>query len=252
MPRIKLTIAYKGGRFAGWQVQEQRSPNAPLTVQGCLEDALQRILGRHVRIHGAGRTDAGVHALGQVAHVDIPEDRLAIDWQQALNSTTPQDISVLALERVPEEFHARYSAKGKTYAYHLWLDRRAVLPQRKGYVWVTGPLDLQAMEAASLHFIGEHDFAAFQNQGSDSKTTVRRIDSLELEQVSETWPEMALRISGNGFLKQMVRNMVGCLVAVGEGKLRPEAVAELLAQGDRRLCPRTAPAWGLTLEAVHY
>lgn len=252
MPRLRLTIAYKGGRFSGWQVQEQRSPNSPLTVQGCLEDAASRILGHHVRIHGSGRTDAGVHALGQVAHLDVPEDRLNIDWQQALNSNTPQDIGVLAVERVPESFHARFSAKGKTYAYHLWLDRRNVLPQRKGYVWVTGHLDTEAMQAAFVHFLGERDFAAFQNQGSESKTTVRRMDALELVRVSETWPEVALRIRGSGFLKQMVRNMVGCLVAVGQGKLRPEAVAELLALGDRRLCPRTAPAWGLTLEAVHY
>ncbi len=252
MPRLRLTIAYKGGRFAGWQVQEQRSPNSPLTVQGCLEDAACRILGHHVRIHGSGRTDAGVHALGQVAHLDVPEDRLGIDWQQALNSNTPQDIAVLAVEHVPDDFHARFSAKGKTYVYHLWLDRRSVLPQRKGYVWVTGPLDTEAMQAAFVHFLGERDFAAFQNQGSESKTTVRRMDSLELARVSETWPEVALRIRGSGFLKQMVRNMVGCLVAVGQGKLRPETVAELLILGDRRLCPRTAPAWGLTLEAVHY
>ncbi len=252
MPRLKLVIAYKGGRFAGWQVQDQTSPNAPMTIQGCLEDAFTTILGHHVRAHGSGRTDAGVHALGQVAHVDIPEEKAHVNWQQALNHNTPRDICVLTAEFVDRGFHARYSARGKTYAYHLWLDRNAILPQRNGYVWVTGPLDLQVLEASCHHFLGEHDFSAFQNQGSDFKTTVRELREITCTRPSEQWPEIIIRLTANGFLKQMVRNIVGCLVATGQGKLPPDRIPELLESRDRRLCPKTAPAHGLTLETVYY
>lgn len=251
MSRLKLTLAYKGTRFAGWQVQEHPSKENPRTVQGCLEDALQRILGEHRRVQGAGRTDAGVHALGQVAHVDIPDNKQHIAWQAALNHHLPNDLVVVDAVYVSDTFHARYDALNKTYAYTLWLERSYVLPQRSHYVWPVGPLDLENMRIAMDILLGEHDFACFQNTGSDVGSTVRTLLGLEMEQ-SRRFPEITIYVTASGFLKQMVRNITGCLVATGLGKMHAHDIHALLEQKDRSLAPATAPACGLTLECVRY
>lgn len=251
MSRLKLTLAYKGTRFAGWQVQEHPQQEHPRTVQGCLEDALQRILGEHRRVQGAGRTDAGVHALGQVAHMDVPDNKAHIAWQAALNHHLPNDLVVVDAAQVADTFHARYDAVSKTYGYCLWLERSYVLPQRSHYVWAVGSLDLKAMEQAMEILLGEHDFACFQNKGSDVASTVRTLLDLKMEP-SSRFPEITLRFTASGFLKQMVRNLTGCLVAIGWGKLQPRDIHALLEQKDRSLAPATAPACGLTLERVLY
>jgi len=260
MARLKFILAYKGTRFAGWQIQALSGPNAVRTVQGVFEREIAAVLGagKHpfppVRAHGAGRTDSGVHALGQCAHVDIPDQRMNLDWQTALNARLPRDVAVVSVQPAPSGFHARFSAKEKIYAYSLWLSRRYILPQRRHYVWGVGPLDLEAMDRAARHFLGEHDFESFRNQGGSTKTSVRRILSIERDPAGPDPDslELTLRFRANGFLKQMVRNLVGCLVEVGRGKIDPDAVPTILAARDRPAAPATAPPQGLTLERVVY
>ncbi|MGE4552972.1 MAG: tRNA pseudouridine(38-40) synthase TruA [Desulfovibrionaceae bacterium] len=256
MTRIRLTIAYDGARFLGWQLQREEP-----TVQGVVEAAVAGVLGAPVRVHGAGRTDSGVHARGQVAHFDLPrspegqEDQearwLRIPWRRALNARLPVDVRVLAAEVAPPGFHARFWAREKTYAYTLWREAEYVLPQRRRYVWACGPLDEAAMDRAAAHFLGRRDFAAVQNAGTVIHSTVRTVLELTRGPGQEP-PETVWRIRADGFLKQMVRNILGCLVAVGRGRLDPDAVPGLLDGGDRRVLPPTAPACGLTLESIVY
>ncbi|MGE4469988.1 MAG: tRNA pseudouridine(38-40) synthase TruA [Desulfovibrio sp.] len=252
MPRIRLTLAYDGTNFAGWQVQPGQR-----TVQGVLERALAPLLVRRgvpaptPRIHGSGRTDSGVHAVGQVAHVDVPEHRRGFPWQKALNATLPPDVRVVAAAEVGNDFHARFSARSKTYAYTLWIDPAYVLPQRARYVWQCGPLDLDAMDRAAALLLGEHDFAAFRNTGTDTESTIRTL--YRIDRSTGLHPaECVLRFCASGFLKQMVRNLTGCLVAVGRGKAGPENIRSYLKEGDRSAAPATAPAQGLCLEWVEY
>lgn len=251
MPRLRLTLAYDGTDFAGWQLQPEGFGR---TVQGCLEEALERLCGRPVRVHGAGRTDSGVHALAQTAHADVPESRTAIPWQKALNALLPRDVRVVGAVLVPEDFHARYSAVGKVYCYTLWTEPDYVLPWRRRYVWDVGrhaPLDVAAMDACAALFAGFHDFAAFQNAGSEVRTTTRLVHGVErLTDAAAT--EMVWRFRAEGFLKQMVRNLMGALVAVGSGKVSPEDIRSVLTKGQRGLAPATAPACGLCLHAVEY
>ncbi|MBU1248015.1 MAG: tRNA pseudouridine(38-40) synthase TruA [Proteobacteria bacterium] len=246
MGRIKLTLAYEGTDYAGWQLQP-----GIRTVQGELEKAFFSITGEQVRVHGSGRTDAGVHALGQVAHFTAPATRSPIPWAKALNVNLPLDVRVLRAEDVADDFHARYSAQSKTYAYSLWCDRDRQLPQRRRFVWVCGEVDLEAMDKAARLLLGEHDFAAFQNKGTVVKTTIRTMHSIcrvpGLH--SEEW---VWRFTACGFLKQMVRNIMGCLVAVGRGKIQAEQVGDILRGLRREAAPPTAPAHGLCLERVVY
>lgn len=246
MPRIRLTLAYTGTRYHGWQLQA----DGP-TVQGTVEAALHRLVGRPVRVHGAGRTDAGVHALGQVAHCDVPEDRGHLPWQRALNALLPEDIAVLDASTVPETFHARRSATAKEYAYTLWTEPAFVLPQRRPFTWAVGPLDLAALDEAAAFLVGTHDFASFQNTGTPVASTCRTLMALTRHPGPTPW-ETVLRFRADGFLKQMVRNLVGLLVAVGQGRLAPAAVAGILAARDRAAAPATAPPHGLCLEKVDY
>jgi tRNA pseudouridine38-40 synthase len=246
MVRFKLTLAYLGAGFCGWQIQ----PNAR-TVQGCLEAVVSRMLARPTRIHGASRTDAGVHALGQVAHLDVPEDKAALPWQRALNAQVDRDMAILDVQAVEREFHARYSPSRKSYSYTIWTEERYILPQRRDLVWPLRPLDLVAMREAAGHLIGEHDFAAFQNVGTMVHHTMRTIYEIRFEQGQHPC-ETRILFTGNGFLKQMVRNMVGTLVSVGKGRAAPVHVAELLEGRDRSRVPETAPAKGLCLEWIDY
>lgn len=244
--RLMLKVAYDGTGFCGWQLQPRLR-----TVQGEIEKAIARITGRQLRVHGSGRTDSGVHALSQTVHVDIPENRTSVPWQKALNSILPDDISVLESAYVADSFHSRYSALEKTYTYTLWTSREYIIPQRRNYVWSCGDVDLERMDAAAGYFLGEHDFSAFQNVGTPVKDTVRSI--LKIERTAGIFlNEWVYSISGTGFLKQMVRNMIGCLVEIGRGKAEPDFVRSLIEGKDRTKAPATAPAQGLCLFDVLY
>ncbi len=272
MPRLKLRIAYVGTAYCGWQTQAGARTPQP-TVQETLEAVAQRIVGTPVRVHGSGRTDSGVHADGQVAHFDVPETKMRTDWQRSFNALLPDDIAVLDVTRVPDDFHARISATGKRYRYSLWLTRRYVPPRLVPFVWATGPLNIGAMDAAARCLEGTHDFASFRNMGTDVDSTVRTLHAIHRDPagvvnqttttISEGMPaDAALRAGqpalltwdfvADGFLKQMVRNLMGALVACGMGKLSPNAIPTLLAACDRTQAPSTAPAQGLTLAEVIY
>lgn len=246
MPRIKLTVAYVGTAYCGWQIQK----NGP-TIQETLEKALSRICSQPIRVHGSGRTDSGVHALGQVAHFDTPESARDIPWQKALNAMLPKDISILDASPVSPDFHARFSVRSKRYAYTIWTEPRYVLPQRAPFVWAARDLDADAMEQAAAFLTGTHDFAAFQNAGTEIKGTVRTLDPIV--RTDGLHPaEWVFHFQADGFLKQMVRNLMGLLVEVGRGKLEPEDAGRILSSRDRTTAPSTAPPQGLCLEEVQY
>lgn len=246
MARIRLILAYDGTDFSGWQLQPRDR-----TVQGELEKALAEILGTPPRVHGSGRTDSGVHAMGQVVHFDCSDDRQSIPWGRALNSLLPRDVRVVESSIVDEAFHSRYSALSKTYEYVLWHNRGFCLPQRRRFVWDCGPVDFGLMEAAADLLVGEHDYAAFQNVGTPVKSTVRTITEISRHE-GQTEYESLWRFAANGFLKQMVRNLMGCLVACGRGQLSLADVTTVLQGLDRNAAPATAPPQGLTLKRVEY
>lgn len=246
MPRIRLTVAYVGTRYHGWQIQENG-----LTIQAVLEGRLSRICAEHVRVHGSGRTDAGVHALGQVAHFDVPASKAHIPWQKALNSMLPEDIAILDAQEVEPDFHARFSVRAKRYAYTLWTRPDYVLPQRAPFVWAVRGLDFEAMDQAAALLHGTHDFAAFQNAGTEIKGTVRILEPI-VRKPGQYPDEWIFHFQADGFLKQMVRNLMGLLVEAGRGGLQPGDAQRILHGQDRRLAPATAPAQGLTLEEVMY
>lgn len=272
MPRLKLTLAYVGTHYHGWQIQAWKDRPHPPTVQAEVERAVNAVAARGgtgeiIHVQGAGRTDSGVHADGQVAHCDIPDHRAGIDWRRALNTLLPRDIRVVDARLVPDGFDACFSAVRKAYTYRLWLDPRFTPPKLFPFVWGCGPLDTARMAAAIPPLLGTHDFRSFQNSGTDIRTTVRTLFSLTLRRGSDpplesddgdgpAWdggsPEVTLRFEADGFLKQMVRNLTGLLVACGKGKFDPEDVPALLEARDRRRAPVTAPSRGLTLSRVWY
>jgi len=246
MKNFKLIIEYDGTGFNGWQVQ-----TGGRTVQGEIEKALSRMAGRHVRIAGSGRTDAGVHALGQVANFRCDTHLSAEVFFSGLNSLLPDDIVIHSCESVPEEFHARFDALGKTYHYRI-INR--MLPPAIGrqYAWwLRKPLDRDAMRHALPHITGTHDFKAFENVGSPRAHSIRTVFDAALE-TDATGHELTLRITANGFLRNMVRNIVGTLVEVGRLTLTPEDVAILREGKNRGDTPATAPPHGLFLMRVDY
>ncbi len=244
MPRIKLTIEYDGTAYVGWQVQ----PNG-VSIQALVEQALQQLLGTQVRIHSSGRTDAGVHALGMVCHFDPPRRLPLKAWRDGLNRFLPEDVAVRQAAEVDGNFHARFSAKGKCYRYTIL--RSAVRsPLHRRTSWqVRQELNVQLMRQAAAAFVGDHDFAAFRTSGCAADTTRRQIYSVEL---IETGALLDIDVRGSGFLKNMVRMMVGTLVEIGRGK-RPAADIEYMLS-DRPLGrpALTAPAQGLCLAEVWY
>ena len=244
MPRLKLVVAYTGTHFQGWQVQ----PGAR-TVQGCLQDALSTICAEKIHVHGAGRTDSGAHALGQVAHADVPEKRRHVPWVRALNRMLPEDVAVLDAVYVASAFHAQYSAQEKEYMYSVWTHPDYVLPQQRPFVWWVPGVDKGIMLEASRILCGEHDFAAFQNTGTPVASTVRRLRKIDLRATAN---RIDCYFVANGFLKQMVRNLVAALAAAGTGKMSLNQLQDLLQGRDRRAGPATAPARGLTLVRVMY
>jgi len=240
---VKLTIEYDGTAYCGWQ----RQPEAP-TVQGALEAGIERLVGHPVTLHGSGRTDTGVHALGQVANFrtrcQIPASKLHL----AINAHIPEDIAIVRAEDVPLDFHARYSAKRKTYRYSLVC--RPVRPAvgARCVHWVRWKLDAEAMRAAAALLVGEHDFTAFETE-SEGENCVRTVFRSDIERSGE-WIDY--HVAANGFLYNMVRAIAGTLIEVGSGRRPPDDVARLIASRDRTLAGPTAPAKGLCLMSVEY
>ena len=261
---LKLTIAYDGSAYAGWQ----RQANAQ-SIQAVIEDEIAAIVGAHNPLNAAGRTDAGVHAAGQVASIRIDHPIPIEELQRALNARLTSDIRIRAIEETFDRFDARIYATGKTYRYAIW-NGAAPSPFIRHVVWhVAQALDLSQMAAASKALLGEHDFAAFQGRGSDVMTTVRRLDFVEIVEVdintnlpialSELASDVSsqgrlirLEISGNGFLRHMVRTIAGTLVDIGRGKLPPEEMRAIIESRDRARAGQTAPPHGLMLWEVQY
>jgi tRNA pseudouridine38-40 synthase len=244
MRTLKLVLEYDGFDYCGWQVQ----PAVP-TIQGVLERALDKILGEHIRVDSAGRTDAKVHALGQVASFRCLSQIPAGALQRALNSTLPKDVAVREVQETPADFHARFSARGKVYTYRI-LNRPVRSPLRLRYVWyVPQALDVEAMRLAGAALQGTHDFSAFQGSGSEVHTTERTLTEVSL---SHDGDEVVLQCAADGFLRHMVRNIVGTLVEVGHGARSPADVERILKGRDRRLAGVTAPPQGLYLLEVLY
>ena len=245
MRTLKLTIHYLGTAYQGWQVQ----PDRP-TIQGAIEHALGNLLGESVRIIGAGRTDAGVHARGQVASLATPTRIPERGLVRGLNAFLPADIRIMSVEEVAAGFHARHDALSKDYAYRF-SDAPVLSPFLAPTVFaVRGPLDLERMSKAATHFLGERDLAAFCGPEGRLKNTTRRVTrSCLFEEQPGVW---SYRISASGFLQHLVRTIAGTLLAVGRGRMEAAAIPDILAGKDRRRAGPTAAPEGLTLEAVHY
>ena len=245
MRNIKLLIEYDGTNYRGWQVQ----PNGP-TLQGMIEGKLALITGEAVHLIGSGRTDSGVHAFGQVANFRTKSQLDVHSIQKALNSLIPPDIVIQRAEEVEESFHARKASKSKVYEYRIlnW-DLRSAF--RHGYAWhIPQKLDLEEMRKATRILIGEHDFSSFRSVGSPTRTAIRRVIRAEWKKGRDglIWFE----IEANGFLKQMVRALVGTFVEVGKGKIDSEEFQKILDSRDRKKAGPTAPAHGLFLKEVKY
>jgi len=244
--RLKLTVAYDGAAFAGWQSQAHRN-----TVQDMLEHAFQKISGTRIRVHGAGRTDAGVHALAQCAHVDLPDRRFSLErWTKALNSTLPPAIRILRCQFMPQNFHARFSATGKLYRYRIWA--APILPPLEfGRAWhISSPLDVDLLKTAGKKFVGTHDFAAFAaNRGKKEQDTMRTIRSV---QIRRSGSRIAIEIAGDGFLYKMVRLMVGAMTHVALNKMNVDEIVARLKSGHADGSRFVAPAKGLYLVKIWY
>ncbi len=244
--RLRLLVAYEGSGFDGWQSQASGK-----AVQDFLERAVAALVGERRVVHGSGRTDSGVHALGQVAHVDVPRDRLTEDgWMGAINAQLPAGARVLSVRRAGRGFHARFSAVGKEYVYRLW-NARALHPLEVGRVWhLPSPLNRALLRQSALLFEGTHDFAGFAaNRGRPEADTERTIYALKLKTAG---PLLTLRFAGNGFLYRMVRMLTGSMVRVAQGKADLEWLDALLRQPAGRRTSFCAPAEGLYLKCVQY
>jgi tRNA pseudouridine38-40 synthase len=245
MRTIKLVVQYDGTEFVGWQRQGRG-----VSIQGLIEEALGRIDGAPVALHGAGRTDAGAHALGQVASARVATTMEDGTMVRALNAHLPDAIRIVEVCTMPDGFHARFSATGKAYEYRIWNDR-VVPPFLRLYAWhVTGALDLGSMREAARAIVGEHDFAGFRGAGAVNHTTVRRITAAGWRPADDRL--LVFEIEGAGFLRYMVRSLVGMLVEIGRGQRPASDMAQRLAFPDRSAAGRTAPARGLFLVKVTY
>lgn len=244
MKRVKLTVAYDGTNYCGWQVQ----PNG-ITVQEVLNQCLSEFTGENIETIGASRTDAGVHALGNVAVFDtemrMPGDKFSF----ALNQRLPEDIRIQKSEEVDADFHPRYVKSQKTYEYRI-LNCRFPIPTERFYSHFTYiPLDVDKMKEAASYLIGEHDFESFCGTGAQVKTTVRTVKEIQIEKSGD---RITIRITGEGFLYNMVRIIAGTLMDIGGGLYPPEKMKEILEAKDRKKAGPTAPARGLTLMKIQY
>jgi tRNA pseudouridine38-40 synthase len=246
LTNFRLILEYDGTDFEGWQVQGA----GHRTVQGLVVAALEALASGPVSLTGSGRTDAGVHAEAQVANARLETRLDALALRDALNATLPEDIAVRAVDRVVDDFDARRDAISKRYRYTIWNHPlRSPLRARCSW-WVREPLDVAAASKAATQLVGEHDFASFQAAGSSVQTSVRRLLAAEVS--GRSGEAIYLDFEGQGFLRYMVRNLVGTLVEVGRGRRSPGAIPEILAARDRAAAAATAPAQGLTLVGVHY
>lgn len=234
--KVRLVLAYDGSRFSGWQ----RQKNAP-SVQAVLEEALHQILRKKVHVVGAGRTDAGVHAQGQVVHAVIPGAFPLPKLQHALNAVLPEDVVVRSIREVPEKFHARYSAASKWYRYQIWKDPVRPVFERKFVLHIPASLNLAAMRRCARQLKGKRDFRAFHASGRPVKSTIRNLRRLT---ITRKGPLLLIDAEADGFLYHMVRRIVGLLLEVGKGKVSPAQY--------QRIIPPTAPAKGLCLMKVTY
>ena len=247
MRTLKLTIEYDGTDYVGWQ----RQPEG-VSIQGLIEDALAAFEGAAVTVHGAGRTDAGVHALAQVASVTLTAAHDTSAIQRGLNAVLPLDVRIADVVDAPQGFHARFDARAKVYEYRI-VNASFVSAFQHRYAWhVPGRLDPARMRDASDVLVGTHDFAAFQGAGTTVHSTVRTIHRLDWRNGDGFDRPLVLEIEGNGFLRHMIRNIAGTLVEVGFGRWPIERVAAILASRDRMQAGPTAPPAGLFLAAVKY
>lgn len=244
MQRIALGIEYDGSRYSGWQKQTK----AP-SIQATLEDALTKVANEAINVYCAGRTDAGVHAYGQVIHFDTWSQRNHLAWVRGVNTYLPKDVRVLWCKVVPNEFDARRSALSRQYRYVIY--NREISPgiMHQGKTWVFAKLNAQVMQNALNYLVGEHDFTSFRAAECQAKTAVRRISHVEVQQINDY---IIISITANAFLHHMVRNIVGTLVQIGKGKYAPQWMETVLKAKDRRQAGMTAPPNGLYLERVSY
>lgn len=245
MTRYKLTIEYDGSPFQGWQAQE----NGP-SVQSAIEAAVFAFCGEETRVHGAGRTDAGVHALAQVAHIDIAKETDAEVLCGALNfHLVPQPVAILRAEKVSDDFHARFSATARHYRYVI-INRRARLALDGRRAWqVTRPLDVSAMQEGSRFLLGKHDFTTFRSSRCQASSALKTLDRLDVSGAGE---QIVIETSARSFLHNQVRSMVGSLALVGEGKWQPVMMKDALAACNRAACGPVAPPQGLYLARIDY
>ena len=241
---VKLTLEYDGTAYCGWQLQAGQD-----SIQGRIEAALERIFGAPVRVYGSGRTDAGVHARGQVAAIRPPRDFSPADLRRALNATLPRDIVVLDAARAPDNFDPRRDARSRAYEYRV-LNREIASAFEYRYAFlVRGALDVDAIQSAAAVFVGEHDFAAMRTLGSEERTTTRRVIASEWRREGEL---LIYRVEATSFLRHMVRTMVAAMLEAGRGRMSAAEIAAIVASRDRARAPAAAPACGLCLVEVRY
>ena len=246
MRNFKIILQYEGTRYQGWQRQDSTGN----TIQGKLEAILGKMTGLgFVQVDGSGRTDSGVHALGQVANFKIDTEMTKEQVMDYINQYLPEDIGVISIAEMPERFHSRLNAKGKTYRYRIWNSPLPCVFERKYVHVVAEKLDVDAMKKAAACFVGKHDFKAFTSNKKSKKSTVRTIESIAIERNDN---ELVLTYNGDGFLYHMVRILTGTLIEVGLGKRSPESIPELLEHGTRDMAGELAPAKGLCLVEVRY
>ena len=244
MKRIGMVVAYDGTNYSGWQIQ----PNG-ITIQGILNEELSRLLGEEIEVQGASRTDAGVHALGNVCVFDTNSRIPGEKFSYALNQSLPEDIRIQLSEEVEPDFHPRYADSEKTYEYRI-LNRRFPVPTERLYSYFYHyKLDERLMQEAASFLIGEHDFASFCGSGAQVKSTVRTITRAEVERDGDM---VIITVSGTGFLYNMVRIIAGTLIEIGNGQYPPERMQDILDARDREAAGPTAPACGLTLMGIEY
>lgn len=250
---IRLLIAYDGGTYQGWQRQSRG-----ITVQGELEKRLALLCTEPISLHGAGRTDAGVHALGMVAHFHTTTTIPVIAFSKGLNSLLPHDIRILGAETASSDFHSRYNALGKTYRYDFFTGSLQMPSTRLYRAHLPGTFNPNRLAAALELLIGTHDFSSFERTGSRDRNAVGGRGAIRTLIQASCFPQLgcpdcwSLRITGDGFLRQMVRNIAGTLIQIGQGKRPPEGLATILAARDRQCAGPTAPACGLFLEKIYY
>ncbi|MDV4152441.1 tRNA pseudouridine(38-40) synthase TruA [Clostridium sp. AL.422] len=244
MRNIKLTIEYDGTNYLGWQKQKVGK-----TIQGTIEEAIRSLTNEDIEVTGSSRTDAGVHAKGFIANFKTNNKIPANKYREAINHKLPEDIVILKSEEVNEEFHARYNARGKTYSYSI-LNRDVPSAIDRSYLYhVKRKLDLEAMKEACKYFIGTHDFVAFKTSGSSVKTTIRTISELYIEENDNI---IKIYVTGDGFLYNMVRIIVGTLIMAGSHKIKPNEIKNIIANKQRENAGICVPATGLVLEKVYY